>query len=78
MRRLSIQDKLQTNNYLTTETKDADYPGLLPYEQSRAFFDHELNRDARYVRGSMVSGFSDQEMHFLDLFEGEVSHIIYT
>ena len=56
----------------TDKSKYADYPALLPYEKSRQFFDRELSREERCVRGSYVTGLTEADMKKLDYFEGDV------
>jgi len=55
--------------------QDVDYPGVVPYQQSRSFFDHELSRDECCVRGSIVTGLDEKDIRLLDHFEGEVSDV---
>ncbi|KAJ7756468.1 hypothetical protein DFH07DRAFT_820686 [Mycena maculata] len=52
--------------------KDADYPGIIPYDEGRraGFFPRDLDREACSVRGTMVTGLSDDDMKYLDTFEG--------
>lgn len=50
--------------------KDADYPAVLPCEQSRALFDRELTQDEQSVRGTLVTGLTQEDMTSLDYFEG--------
>ncbi|KAJ7650219.1 hypothetical protein FB45DRAFT_887303 [Roridomyces roridus] len=50
--------------------KDADYPGILPYSSSRAFFSHDISREECSVRGTLVTGLTAADLAYLDLFEG--------
>jgi hypothetical protein len=59
-------------SYLTTQSKYADYPGLLPYTKSRALFDADLDMEQRSVRGTLIQGLSQADIDFLDVFEGNV------
>jgi hypothetical protein len=36
------------------------------------FFDHELDREACSVRGTMVTGLTKSDLELLDVFEGSV------
>ncbi|KAF7327722.1 Phosphoric monoester hydrolase [Mycena kentingensis (nom. inval.)] len=49
----------------------ADYPGVIPYSKGRAFFDLDLERDARCVRGTLVTGLTEEDTSYLDTFEGD-------
>jgi len=57
-------------DYTRHQVKDEDYPGILPYSQSRVMFDHDLNLEDRSVRGSLVTGLSKEDVRLLDIFEG--------
>ncbi|KAG6817680.1 hypothetical protein H0H87_005439 [Tephrocybe sp. NHM501043] len=48
----------------------AEYPGMIPYEQSRILVKRELSPEERSVRGTLVTGLSDKDLQFLDDFEG--------
>ncbi|KAJ7170715.1 hypothetical protein C8R43DRAFT_980649 [Mycena crocata] len=52
------------------KVKFADYPGTIPYSDGRALFDHELDREACSVRGTMVTGLTKSDIQLLDIFEG--------
>ncbi|KAG2149077.1 uncharacterized protein EDB93DRAFT_1143515 [Suillus bovinus] len=58
-------------DYTRHQVKNEDYPGILPYSQSRVMFDHDLNPDEKSVRGSLVTGLSDEDVKLLDVFEGD-------
>lgn len=49
----------------------ADYPAIVPYSLSRSLFDHDLDEDKRSVRGSLISGLTDEDVRLLDVFEGD-------
>ncbi|KAJ6619785.1 hypothetical protein B0H10DRAFT_2024977 [Mycena sp. CBHHK59/15] len=53
------------------KVKYADYPGIVPYSESRALFDRDLDREACSVRGTMVTGLTASDIQLLDIFEGE-------
>ncbi|KAF9223653.1 hypothetical protein BS17DRAFT_781006 [Gyrodon lividus] len=57
-------------DYTRHQISGADYPGIVPYSQSRAMFDHDLEPEARSVRGSLVVGLSSEDIRLLDIFEG--------
>lgn len=49
----------------------ADYPAIVPYSLSRSLFDRDLEADERSVRGSLVSGLTNEDVRLLDDFEGD-------
>jgi len=49
----------------------ADYPALLPYSKSKAMFNRKLSPEEKSVRGSLVTGLSESDMRFLDIYEGD-------
>jgi hypothetical protein len=53
--------------------KDVDYPGILPYSQSKRLFGRELSPGERSVQGTLVTGLTAQDMRLLDDFEIDVS-----
>ncbi|KAF7336651.1 hypothetical protein MVEN_02099800 [Mycena venus] len=57
-------------NFTRHKVKSADYPGIIPYSQGKVFFDHELDREACSVRGTMVTGLTKSDLQRLDIFEG--------
>ncbi|KAF8134919.1 hypothetical protein EV363DRAFT_1447730 [Boletus edulis] len=57
--------------YTRHKTNGGDYPGMVPYSQSRVMFSRDLEPEERSVRGSMVVGLSDKDMRLLDIFEGD-------
>ncbi|KAJ6576475.1 hypothetical protein DFH09DRAFT_361860 [Mycena vulgaris] len=57
-------------NFTRHKVKFADYPGIVPYAAGRAFFDHDLDREACSVRGTLVTGLTTSDMALLDVFEG--------
>ncbi|KAJ7707674.1 hypothetical protein B0H17DRAFT_918044 [Mycena rosella] len=52
------------------KVKFADYPGIIPYSEGRVLFDHDLDREACSVRGTLVTGLNTSDMSLLDVFEG--------
>ncbi|THU96044.1 hypothetical protein K435DRAFT_778746 [Dendrothele bispora CBS 962.96] len=52
--------------------KDADFPGILPYEKARHLFEQDLNDEEKCVRGTLVSGLTKKDIRFLDKFEGSL------
>jgi hypothetical protein len=54
------------------QVRYADYPGILPYEESKTMFKGELEPEERSVRGTLVTGLTDADMVLLDIFEGNV------
>ncbi|KAJ7104126.1 hypothetical protein B0H15DRAFT_767084 [Mycena belliarum] len=56
--------------YTRHKVKYADYPGIVAYTEGRALFQHELDREACSVRGTMVTGLTALDMKRLDIFEG--------
>ncbi|KAG1729660.1 uncharacterized protein EDB91DRAFT_1159188 [Suillus paluster] len=57
-------------DYTRHQVKDEDYPAILPYSQSRTMFDHDLDFEEKSVRGSLVTGLSEEDIRLLDVFEG--------
>ncbi|OJA20134.1 hypothetical protein AZE42_09306 [Rhizopogon vesiculosus] len=57
-------------DYTRHQVKNEDYPGILPYSQSRAMFDRDLDLEEKSVRGSLVTGLSEEDVRLLDIFEG--------
>ncbi|EIN10903.1 hypothetical protein PUNSTDRAFT_63888 [Punctularia strigosozonata HHB-11173 SS5] len=55
-----------------TDVQHADYPGILPYENSRVLFERDLEPEQRCVRGTLVRGLTDSDVRSLDFFEGAV------
>ncbi|RPD61226.1 hypothetical protein L226DRAFT_560363 [Lentinus tigrinus ALCF2SS1-7] len=55
--------------------KHADYPAVIPYTKSKELFASaghaDLSPEERTVRGTFVQGLNDQDIHLLDLFEGD-------
>jgi len=58
---------------LTRTVKGAVYPAIVPYSLSRFMFDRDLEPEERTVRGTLVSGLTEEEVRLLDVFEGDVS-----
>ncbi|KAJ7475882.1 hypothetical protein FB451DRAFT_1245102 [Mycena latifolia] len=54
----------------TAPAQSADYPGIIPYSEGRVLFDHDLDREACSVRGTMVTGLTASDVALLDIFEG--------
>jgi len=52
------------------KVKFADYPAIMPYEQSKKLLGRELTAEERSVRGTLVAGLTLQDIRFLDIFEG--------
>jgi hypothetical protein len=55
----------------------AEYPGIVPYAQSRILCNRELGLEEKSVRGVLVKGLTHTDMIVLDLFEGPVSSLVY-
>ena len=55
----------------------AEYPGIVPYAQSRILCNRELGLEEKSVRGVLVKGLTHTDMIILDLFEGPVSGLPY-
>ena len=55
----------------------AEYPGIVPYAQSRILCNRELGPEEKSVRGVLVKGLTHTDMIVLDLFEGPVSGLAY-
>lgn len=53
------------------QIKGADYPAIVPYSLSRSLFDHDLDEDQKSVRGSLISGLTDEDVRLLNVFEGD-------
>ncbi|KAI6042508.1 hypothetical protein EDC04DRAFT_2658480 [Pisolithus marmoratus] len=60
-------------DYTRHRIKGADYPAIVPYSLSRSLFDRDLEEDERCVRGSLISGLTDEDVRLLDVFEGDAS-----
>jgi len=50
--------------------KYADYPGVIPYAKARELLGKDLTPEERVVRGTVVTGLSDEDIEYLDVFEG--------
>ena len=60
-------------------TQYADYPAILPCERSKALLGRELTAEENCIRGTLVTGFTNQDFMFLDVFEGNVRlHLSHT
>ncbi|EJU04710.1 hypothetical protein DACRYDRAFT_47945 [Dacryopinax primogenitus] len=59
-------------DYTRHQVKHADYPGVIPYSQTRRLLDRELPESERCVRGSLVYGLTKEDFSVLDIFEGGV------
>jgi hypothetical protein len=55
------------------DSKWAEYPGMVPYAQSRILCNRELSPEEKSVRGVLVKGLTHTDVIVLDLFEGPVS-----
>ena len=53
-------------------TQYADYPAILPCERSKALLGRELTPEENSIRGTLVTGFTNEDFMFLDVFEGNV------
>lgn len=58
-------------DYTRHRIKHADYPGIVPYEKSKSIFRRDLSREENSVRGTLVTGLTDQDVEHLDVFEGD-------
>ncbi|KAG5724701.1 hypothetical protein E4T56_gene3759 [Termitomyces sp. T112] len=58
-------------NYTRHKVKRAEYPGMVPYEQSRILIGHDLPLEDRSVRGTLFLGLSQKDLALLDVFEGD-------
>ncbi|KAF8239783.1 hypothetical protein L208DRAFT_1385831 [Tricholoma matsutake] len=56
--------------YTRHKVKWAEYPGIVPYAQSRILCNRELGPEEKSVRGVLVKGLTHTDMIVLDLFEG--------
>ncbi|KAF8656266.1 hypothetical protein AX16_002702 [Volvariella volvacea WC 439] len=55
---------------MPSNQQHADYPGVIPYTRGKEFFDRELERDEKCVRGTLVFGLNHSDIEYLDWFEG--------
>ncbi|KAG6879556.1 hypothetical protein C0992_001561 [Termitomyces sp. T32_za158] len=60
-----------TQNYTRHKVKRAEYPGMVPYEESRELIGHDIPLEDRSVRGTLVIGLSPRDIALLDIFEGD-------
>lgn len=60
---------------LTDLAQWEEYPGIVPYAQSRILCNRELGLEEKSVRGVLVKGLTHTDMIVLDLFEGPVSDL---
>ncbi|KAF6757290.1 hypothetical protein DFP72DRAFT_809609 [Ephemerocybe angulata] len=51
--------------------KNAEYPGVVPYERGRQLFSRDLEQEERSVRGTLVRGLTLTDIGHLDIFEGD-------
>ncbi|KAH8989161.1 hypothetical protein EDB86DRAFT_2807980 [Lactarius hatsudake] len=58
-------------DYTRHKVKNADVPAILPCERSKALLGRELTSEENGVRGTLVSGLTDDDISLLDAFEGE-------
>ncbi|KAK2460319.1 hypothetical protein APHAL10511_007708 [Amanita phalloides] len=56
-------------DYTRHQVKNADYPGIVPYETGRKLIDRELEPEERCVRGTLVTGLTMADIKRLDWFE---------
>ncbi|KAI0275899.1 hypothetical protein BGY98DRAFT_1065301 [Russula aff. rugulosa BPL654] len=59
-------------DYTRHHVSNADYPAILPCERSKALLGRELTPEENSIRGTLVTGFTNQDFMFLDVFEGNV------
>jgi hypothetical protein len=52
----------------------ADYPGVIPYEQSKILMGRALTENEKCLRGVVVSGLTARDISCLNYFEGDVSN----
>ncbi|KAF8503269.1 hypothetical protein F5888DRAFT_969256 [Russula emetica] len=57
-------------DYTRHHVSSADYPAILPCERSKALLGRELTPEENCIRGTLVTGFTNQDFMFLDVFEG--------
>ncbi|KDR76275.1 hypothetical protein GALMADRAFT_67824 [Galerina marginata CBS 339.88] len=57
-------------DYTRHEVKESDYPGIIPINKGLKILKRTLSRDEGSVRGTLVTGLTTQDMHYLDSFEG--------
>lgn len=57
--------------YTRHRVRDCDYPAIISSSASQAWFKSELSMEQRSVRGTLVTGLSDEDLALIDLFEGE-------
>ncbi|KAH9963108.1 hypothetical protein BJV74DRAFT_870917 [Russula compacta] len=57
-------------DYTRHKVKFADFPAILPYEQSKTLLERELTPEGNCVRGTVVTGLTAEDISFLDVFEG--------
>lgn len=55
-----------------------DYPGVLPYSESKALMGRDLTEDEGSVRGVAVRGLTASDFSLLDDFEGMASQSKFT
>ncbi|KAH9023867.1 hypothetical protein EDB84DRAFT_1507895 [Lactarius hengduanensis] len=60
-------------DYTRHKVKNADVPAILPCERSKALLGRELTLEENGVRGTLVSGLTEDNIFLLDAFEGEHS-----
>ena len=64
--------RIRTSSLTYIFTQNADYPAILPCERSKALLGRELTPEENSIRGTLVTGFTNQDFMFLDVFEGNV------
>ncbi|KAN0116641.1 hypothetical protein V8E52_005785 [Russula decolorans] len=57
-------------DYTRHHVSYADYPAILPCERSKALLGRELTPEENSIRGTLVTGFTNKDFMFLDVFEG--------
>ncbi|KAG7089547.1 hypothetical protein E1B28_011220 [Marasmius oreades] len=59
------------SDFTRHKVKQEEYPGIIPYQTARsAELVPELSRDEKCVRGCLVTGLTERDIMFLDVFEG--------
>nr|GAT60716.1 predicted protein [Mycena chlorophos] len=66
LKRPPPQNRARGVDYTRHKVQYADYPGIVPW----SVFAEEHNREACSVRGTLVTGLSESNIEFLDIFEG--------
>ncbi|KAF8905110.1 hypothetical protein CPB84DRAFT_1960658 [Gymnopilus junonius] len=59
-------------DYTRHEVKGCDYPGIIPFDKGVRIINKPLTREERSVRGTLVTGLTDEDIVYLDRFESDV------